>query len=77
MLQEPLIQKVNAITWMQLMIKVDIGQQKCHIKKKSGLFLPKLGRLVPDDFTTNDYYYYLLDSSCGCGFSSEPCNSQA
>jgi hypothetical protein len=73
MLQEPLIQKVNAITWMQLMIKVDIGQQKCHTEKKSGLFLPKLGRLAPDGFTTNGYHC-LLDSSCGCGFSSQPCN---
>ena len=53
---------------MQLMIEVDIGQQKCHTEKKSGLCLPKLGRLAPDSFMTNGYYR-LLDSSCGCGFS--------
>ena len=58
---------------MQLMIKVGIGQQKCRTEKKSGLCLPKLGGLVPDSFMTNGYYY-LLDSSCGCDFSSEPCN---
>jgi hypothetical protein len=73
MSREPLIQRVNAITWMQLMIEVDIGQQKCHTEKKSGLCLPKLGRLAPDSFMTNDYYH-LLGSSYGCGFSFQPCN---
>jgi len=68
-----LIQKANAITWMQLMSKVGIGQQKCRTKKKRGLFLPKVGKLAPESFMTNGYYY-LLDSSCGCGFSSEPRN---
>jgi hypothetical protein len=39
---------------MQSMIKVGIGQQKCRTEKKSGLFLPKVGGLVPDSFMTTE-----------------------
>lgn len=63
----------------RMKIHTDIG---LHMKSKKQMTMP--GKILTlclaqgeEEVRGANAYYYLLDSSCGCSFSFEPCNPQA